>query len=180
MDHYNLSRRRLLLGGAAVMAANRAWTQPTNSPLIAGQVLERIKAHVGVPWREQTVDRLIAGGLGTPVRGIATTMMATLDVLQRAAAAGKNMVITHESTFFSHQDTTDQLTNDPTYQYKLDFCRQHDLVLFHFHDHWHAHQPDGIAMGMARELGWEKKADPNNIRLFSFPSPTPLAPFAKD
>jgi putative NIF3 family GTP cyclohydrolase 1 type 2 len=162
------------------MAANRAWTQQTNSLLTVGQVLERIKAHVGVPWREQTVDRLIAGGLNTPVKGIATTMMATLDVLQRAAAAGKNMVITHESTFSSHQDTTEQLTNDPTYQYKLDFCRQHDLVLFHFHDHWHAHQPDGIAMGMARELGWEKKADPNNIRLFSFPSPTPLAPFAKD
>jgi putative NIF3 family GTP cyclohydrolase 1 type 2 len=162
------------------MAANRAWTQPRNSLLIAGQVLERIKAHVGVPWREQTVDRLIAGGLDTPVKGIATTMMATLDVLQRAAAAGKNMVITHESTFFSHQDSTEQLTNDATYQYKLDFCRQHDIVSFHFHDHWHAHQPDGIAVGMARELGWEKNADPNNIRLFSFPSPTPLAPFAKD
>jgi putative NIF3 family GTP cyclohydrolase 1 type 2 len=179
MNHHDVSRRSLLLGGAGLAAANPAWAQQTNILLTAGQVLERIKAHVGVPWREQTVDRLIAGGLDTPVRGIATTMMATLDVLQRAAAAGKNMVITHESTFFSHQDTTDQLTNDPTYQYKLDFCRQRNLVSFHFHDHWHAHQPDGIALGMAQELGWEKNADPNNIRLFSFPSPTPLAQFVK-
>jgi hypothetical protein len=33
-------------------------------------------------------------GAEARVRGIATTMMATLDVLQRAAAAGKNVVIT--------------------------------------------------------------------------------------
>ena len=39
------------------------------------------------------------------MQGIATTMMATLDVMKRAAAAGKNMVITHEPTFYSHQDT---------------------------------------------------------------------------
>src|SRR3954452_5056208 len=142
MDHHNLSRLRLLLGGAAVMAANRAWTQPTNSLLTVGQVLERIKAHVGVPWREQTVDRLIAGGLNTPVNGIATTMMATLDVLQRAAAAGKNMVITHESTFFSHQDTVDQLKEDPVYRFKTEFIREHNMVSFHFHDHWHRRNPD--------------------------------------
>jgi hypothetical protein len=47
--------------------------------------------------------------------------MATLDVVKRANAAGKNMVITHESTFFSHQDSTQAFANDPTYALKRDF-----------------------------------------------------------
>ena|SRR5438309_6936839 len=135
MDHQNISRRNLFVGGAGLATTALSSTQEMRAPITAGQVIERIKANVGVPWREKTVDNIIAGAPDTPVKGIATSMMATLDVIQRAAAAGKNMVITHESTFFSHQDTTDQLTNDPTYQYKLDFCRRHGIVSFHFHDH---------------------------------------------
>jgi putative NIF3 family GTP cyclohydrolase 1 type 2 len=96
-------------------------------------------------------------------------MMATLDVVQRAAAAGRNMVITHEPTFYSHLDTTDTLARDPAYQFKDAFLREHDMVVFRFHDHWHARRPDGIAFGMARELGWEKNADPANLREFTFP-----------
>jgi len=38
------------------------------------------------------------------VTGIAVTMMATLDVLQRAAANGQNLIITHEPTFYDHLD----------------------------------------------------------------------------
>src|SRR5262249_41654144 len=130
-------------------------------------------------WREQTVDRIIAGEADTPVKGIATTMMATLDVIQRAAAGGRNMVITHEPTFYSHEDTVDRLKEDFTYQFKSDFIRKNRVVVFRFHDHWHAHRPDGIATGMARELGWEKNADAQNPRLFAFPTMA-LARLAKE
>ena len=177
MDHHPVSRRSFVLGGVG-LAASIAAAQAAKAELTAGQVIERIKSNVGIPWREKTVDGIIAGSADTPVHGIATTMMATLDVMQRAAAAGKNMVITHEPTFYSHQDTVDELKNDPTYLYKLDFIRKNNMVSFHFHDHWHGHHPDGIATGMARELGWEKNADPQNPRLFSFPA-QPLAHFAK-
>jgi len=40
--------------------------------------------------------------------------------------------------------------------------------VFRFHDHWHAHRPDGIATGMIQALGWEKNADPQNPRQFLF------------
>ena len=83
-------------------------------------------------------------------------MMATLDVVERAAAAGKNLIITHETPFYLHQDHTEDIKDDPTLQYKLDFLRKHNMAIFHFHDHWHARQPDGIAYGMMRQLGWEK------------------------
>jgi putative NIF3 family GTP cyclohydrolase 1 type 2 len=174
MDSRTLSRRLLLTGPLVTAAASQA-----AAVLTAGQVIDRIKANVGVPWRPQTVDNIIAGSAETPVTGIATTMMATLDVLQRASAAGRNLVITHESTFFSHQDTVDALKRDETYLYKLDFINSKGMVVFHFHDHWHARRPDGINAGMARELGWEKHADSENPRLYTFPS-MPLARFAQD
>ena len=53
------------------------------------------------------------------------------------------------------------------------------MVSFHFHDHWHGHRPDGVAVGMARELGWEKYMDAQNPRLFSLPQ-TSLARLAKE
>jgi putative NIF3 family GTP cyclohydrolase 1 type 2 len=142
-------------------------------------VIDRIKANVGIPWRAQTVDNLIVGSPDIPVKGIATTMMATLDVVQRAAAAGKNMIITHEPTFYSHQDLTDQLLQDSTYKFKSEFLAKNQMAVFHFHDHWHGHRPDGIATGMVRELGWEKNQDPQDFRKFTFPA-TPLSRFARD
>ena len=176
---HNLSRRSLATAGAGLLIAGSLGAQNTATPLTAGEVIARIKKNVGIPWMEQTVDNLIAGSADTPVKGIATTMMATLDVMQRAAAAGRNMVITHEPTFYSHQDTLDQLKNDPTYLYKTEFIRKNNMVSFHFHDHWHRRSPDGIAFGMARELGWDKYVDANNPRLFTMPQ-IPLAKLAKD
>jgi putative NIF3 family GTP cyclohydrolase 1 type 2 len=160
-----MSRRSFLVSTAG-LAAVRLHGQ---EPLTAGTVIQRIKERVGVPWRTETVDRIIAGVAATPVRGIATTMMATFDVVKRAAAAGRNLVITHEPTFYSHQDTTDALKQDATYQAKDSFLREHDMVVFRFHDHWHAMRPDGIATGMARDLGWDRMADPSNPRQFVFP-----------
>jgi putative NIF3 family GTP cyclohydrolase 1 type 2 len=166
-----ISRRSLLFAGAGLALGSAS---PT-----AGQIIERIKEHVGVPWRAETVDRIVAGDAEVPVKGIATTMMATLDVLQRAAAAGKNMVITHEPTFWLHQDTTAGLEKDSTYQFKDEFIRKNNMIVFRFHDHWHAHKPDGIATGMMRELGWEKYVDPQNVRRFTFPE-GPLSRIASE
>ena len=138
--------------------------------LTATDVVERIKENVGVDWAERTVDRIVAGRPEAPVKGIATTMMATLDVIQRAAKAGHNLVVSHEPTFYSHQDTVDDLKDDPTYQFKADFIRSNDVVVFHFHDHWHRRRPDGIAFGMARELGWDKYVDAEDQRFFRLPA----------
>jgi putative NIF3 family GTP cyclohydrolase 1 type 2 len=167
-----LSRRSFLVAAGSMAATHLPLvdrvTQAAQPSLTAADIIQRIKEHVGVPWRTQTVDNVIAGNASTRVKGVATTMMATLDVIQRSAAAGKNLVITHEPTFFSHQDTTDTLKDDPAYRFKDAFIRDHDIVVFRFHDHWHARRPDGIATGMMKELGWEKNADPENPRQFTF------------
>ena len=169
-----LSRRSFLASGATIAAVGPLTAARSSSALTVGYVLDRIKANVGMPWMTQTVDNVIAGSLDTPVNGIATTMMATLDVLQRSAKAGRNMVLTHESTYFSHQDKTDELTNDPTFRFKRDFCKEHGVAVFHFHDHWHRRKPDGIAVGMARETGWDSHLVPGTEREFAFENRTVL------
>src|ERR1700740_1456749 len=85
-------------------AASREGGAARNPPLTAAQIIDRIKANVGVPWMAQTVDTFKAGDPPTPIPGVTPTMMATFDVLQRAAAANRNLIITHEPTFYGHQD----------------------------------------------------------------------------
>ncbi len=125
------------------------------SGLTAGEVVGRIQKAVAVPWQEKTVDTLKSGTVETPVTGIVTTFMATLEVLQKAVAEGKNMIITHEPTFYLHDDSTEATANDPTVIAKKALIEKHNLVIFRFHDHWHRRQPDGIRVGMMKALGWE-------------------------
>src|SRR5580693_288534 len=85
----------LALSGSALGQAPSA----ASGQLTAGEVIARIKANVGVPWFPKTVDNLLTGSPETPVKGIATTMMATLDVVERCAAKGLNMIVSHETPF---------------------------------------------------------------------------------
>jgi len=154
------------------LTASAAWSQ---NRLTAREVVARIQQHVGVAWRSDTVDTFKAGDPDTPVTGIAVTMMATLDVLQRAAASGNNLIITHEPTFFDHMDVSDQLPlkdNDPVLVAKKEFIASHHLVIWRFHDHWHLRAPDGIEAGMVNALGWQKFEDPQNQHLFTMPEIT--------
>jgi len=102
------------------------------------------------------------------VKGIATTMMATLEVIQRAVAAGKNMIVTHEPTFWSHWIRRRSWRGDRTYEFKRRFIAEHDVAVLRFQDHWHRMKPDGINAGMTRELGWEKNAVSEGSREFVF------------
>lgn len=172
MSAHDPSRRTFLMASVGIAAAAAGRPAVGAAELTAGQVIERIKANVGVPWRAETVDKIVAGAAETPVRGIATTMMATLESVRRAVGGGANLIITHEPTFYSHLDTTEELRADPTYQVKRDYLDKNQVVVFRFHDHWHARRPDGIAVGMARELGWEGSADSAEARSFTFAGTT--------
>ncbi len=146
-----LTRRSAITAALALTAA------PTKAAasLTAKQVLDRMHGQIGTTWVERGVDRIIAGDADTPVTGIATTMMATFDALKAAVAAKCNLIITHEPTFWSHPDTVTQLQDDPLYKTKLAYMKAHNLVSFHFHDHWHGKKPvDGIHQGMADRMGW--------------------------
>jgi len=142
--------------------------------LTARQVLERIKSNIGVPWMDQTVDRFKDGDPDTRVTGIAVTMMATLDVLERAAAQGSNFVITHEPTFFGHLDELAPLekAHDSVTALKRAFIREHHLVVLRMHDHWHDRHPDGVQTGMTRALGWQRFQRAEDEHLYTLPETT--------
>jgi putative NIF3 family GTP cyclohydrolase 1 type 2 len=144
-------------------------------PLTAREVVQRIQEHVGVPWQKETVDTFKAGDPDAKVTGIAVTMMATFDVLQRAAASRANLIITHEPTFYNHLDVFTEIPqkeSDPVLTEKLAFIKQHHLVVWRFHDHWHKHAPDGIEAGMTHALGWEAFQDKQNQYFFTIPETT--------
>jgi putative NIF3 family GTP cyclohydrolase 1 type 2 len=148
--------------------------------MTASEVVERIRKNLGVPWNEQSYrDTFKAGKPETEVKGIATTFMATLDLLQRAHAAGMNMVVTHEPTFWSDTDAVKDLTGDPIYQFKVDFCEKNNIVVWRFHDHWHARKPDGQFVGLGRALGWEGHEIAPNQHRYKLP-PTTLGALAAD
>jgi putative NIF3 family GTP cyclohydrolase 1 type 2 len=170
----------IVVAAVGSVASSSAWAQ--SKPITARDVVARIQAHVEIPWMPETVDKFVAGNPDTKVNGIAVTMMSTLDVLQRAAAAGQNLIITHEPTFYNHLEKTDDLEqkeNDPVLAAKRAFIREHNLVVWRFHDHWHRMKRDGIEQGMAHALGWEKFQDASNQYLFAIPD-TDLEHLAAD
>lgn len=73
-------------------------------PVTAQDIVDRIKANIGVEWRDDGVDAFKAGDPSTVVTGVVTTSMATLDVLQKAVQAGANLIITASPTFYSRAD----------------------------------------------------------------------------
>ena len=60
MNNDNTSRRNLLLMSSAIALPRLASAQEKSPPLTAEQVIDRIKENIGVSWREQTVDKIIA------------------------------------------------------------------------------------------------------------------------
>ncbi len=140
--------------------------------LTARQAIERIQKNVGVPWREETVDKFKAGNPDTQLKGIATTFMATMDVLQRAAASGHNLVISHEPTFYNHLDKTGEFEKDPVYETKRAFIEKNNLVVWRFHDFLHARNPDSVTEGVTAALGWAKYRKAGELPLFVVPETT--------
>lgn len=152
----------LVVGAAATAFARRP-------PLTAGTVVERIKANLGVPWRGGPTDTFKAGGPETAVTGIVTTVMSTYDVIKRAVAGGRNLVITHEPTFWTGNDDVSSFGGDPLYQEKLKFIRDRGVAIWRFHDHLHARQPDMTTVGLAEAVGWGGRQSKDDPRVYVLP-----------
>ena len=150
-----------------------AGTTAQERRITAREVVAEIQKQVGVEWKKETVDTFKAGNPDAAVTGIAVTMMATMDVLERASAKGLNFVITHEPTFYAHLDTPEGMPeSDPVWAEKRAFIEKHGMVVWRFHDHWHMRKPDGIEAGMVHALGWEKFQNTENQYLFVLPETT--------
>ena len=122
------------------------------------EIVDRIIKKTGVKPLppEKTCDKLMAGSYEQEVKKIAVTFMATVDVIKKAIAMGVELIITHEPTWFTGEDNTDWLDNDPVYLKKKELIDQADIAIWRFHDHMHMDPVDGIMRGFDKEIGWHK------------------------
>lgn len=150
-----------------------------NPPKTPADIVALIKKQVTCPWSDKTVDTFKAGDPQTSLKGIATCMFADMKTLKKAVAQNCNFIITHEPVFYNHLDNTESFQNDPVFQEKLDYIKKHNLVIFRFHDHIHATEPDGISTGMIDKMGLKKYAVNGSLTFFEIPEKT-LAGFAEE
>ena len=149
--------------------------------ITAQEVVNRIRQKIGVEWKSETVDTFKGGDPATPVRGIVTTSMATMDVLKQSVKAGANLVITGEPTFFAKADAATPPAGrrggppappDPVFTAKNEFIRSNGLVIWRFSDHWRLRKPDPMAVGFAEALGWSKLTVASDPALVTIPTVT--------
>ena len=141
--------------------------------ITAAEAIQRIQQHYPAA-PPNTVDTIKAGEPSTPVTGIATTFLDTMDVLREANRRGANLVITHEPTFYNHLDDTSFFADDSVYREKLAFIQQNHMVVFRLHDAIHLTSPDHIATGFIQELGWQNYMVGDNPSLVTIPKTTLL------
>ena len=142
--------------------------------MTAREVVELIKQNLGVPWNERTYrDTFKSGDPDSQVKGIATTVIVTFEMLKRANEAGLNMVIAHEDTFWNDRDDTKDLTSNPIYLKKTDFINKNGMIIWRMHDHMHMMRPDFTIVGSLRSVGI--KGGENAVmrpRIFTIPETT--------
>jgi putative NIF3 family GTP cyclohydrolase 1 type 2 len=148
--------------------------EKTASPTIQDVINALLADIPGAPF-PNTVDTIKSGDPRQPVKGIVTTMFPTDAIIEKTIGLGANFIIAHEPTFYNHTDETNWLGDDPVLQFKKNLLDKHGIVIWRFHDGIHAHNPDGIRMGVLQALGWDSYYDPSAPPLTTLPAPLPLA-----
>jgi putative NIF3 family GTP cyclohydrolase 1 type 2 len=146
--------------------------QTASAPLTAAEAIKRIIAATGATPPPNTVDTIKGGDPNTIVTGIATTFLDTYQVLEKAVADNKNLIVTPEPTFDNHPVDMTVLGDDPVQAQKLAYIKEHHLVVWRFHDTWHMRHPDGILEGVIDEFGWKPYQSATDPHLFTIPRTT--------
>jgi putative NIF3 family GTP cyclohydrolase 1 type 2 len=179
MHHTHISRRRFALmagtTGIAPLSVSGA------EPLTAEAVVRRIQAELGGDWPATGSDGFKAGDLSTIVRSIATTAMATLDVLKEAVKANANLIVTYEPTFYGRADGRAPAAgrgpigfgaDDPVIKAKREWIETNGLVVFRLRDHWQARKENDMVTALAAALGWSSRRVKSDDALYDIPAAT--------
>lgn len=178
-----LERRKFLkLGSASILGAGltvnlvscstkAAVVQAPKKGITIQEAIDIIMAQIpafkkGLP----TVDTIKIGDGTQEIKGIVTTFMATIEVIEKTIELGANFIITHEPTFYNHLDETDWLQDDKVYQNKKQLLEKNNIVVWRFHDFWHLYRPDGILTGFLQKLEWTDYLNPDLENTVAIPA----------
>jgi len=168
------------MGGLAAPLLTRPAS--ARAPVTAAELLDRIKAGIGVEWKAETVDSVKAGDPATTVTGVVTTVMATMAVLQQAVKLGANTILSCEPAFYARSDARTppprgEAAPDPVYAAKNAFIDTHNLVIVRLSEHWGRRQPNPFMTGLGASLGWANRQVAGHAARYELP-PTPLKALA--
>jgi putative NIF3 family GTP cyclohydrolase 1 type 2 len=159
-------------------------------PITAEAVVRRIQTELGGEWPATGPDGFKVGDPSSVVKGIATTAMATLDVLKQAVKWNANLVLTYEPTFYSRADGRAPVAptpgrgpvgfgaDDPVLKAKREFIEKNGLVVFRLRDHWQARKENEMVAGFADALGWSSHRVKNDDALYDISPATAEATVA--
>lgn len=176
-----LSRREFAALAAAAAASPFAGAREVSAAaaITAEQLIERIKENIGIEWKPDSVDTVKAGDPATVVRGVVTTSMATMAVLQQAVKAGANVIISAQPTFFARADVPTPPAGrgeanqppvpDKVFAAKSSFINSNKLVIFRLSEHWRQRRPDPLTQGLAAALRWAKYQAGDDPQRFDVP-----------
>jgi putative NIF3 family GTP cyclohydrolase 1 type 2 len=151
--------------------------------ITAQQITDRIQQKLGSGWKDSSVDTFLAGNRDSEVKGVVTTFAPSLDVLRKAVASGKNMIVSRESPYWARAAGQARpgtgangggaangggrgrgqpsMDGDPVYRMKRDYIASNNLIVYRFFDNWNARPQDPQLQGLAKALGWEKFYKPS-------------------
>src|SRR3984893_17152535 len=179
MPYIHISRRRFArLAGTSAVAP---FVGIGAEPLTAEALIGRIQAQLGGDWPATGPDGLKAGDRTTVVRGIATTAMASLDVLKEAVKANANLIVTYEPTFYGRADGRAPAAgggpigfgaDDPVIKAKREWIETNGLVVFRLRDHWQARKENDMVTALAAALGWSSRRVKSDDARYDIPAAT--------
>lgn len=151
---------------------------PIHEKLTGRQLVSRVIQCTGLEPDADTVDRFKAGDPDQVVTGVATTFIASMDILEQAVERGLNFILTHEPTFYTHRDELAGLETDAVVQAKLRYIEEHKLMVWRFHDLPHRIRPDMIVRGLLESMNWPEATWKNHAFPFTTVPPLPLKELA--
>jgi len=184
MNSPQVSRRRFAWVAGSLAAGCAPLSGAAES---AHDLVTQIRERLGGDWPETGLDGFKAGDPATAVRGIATTAIATMDVLRQASKAGLNLIISHEPTFYGVRDGASPpplpaggrgrgpagiAPDDPVFKAKKEFIEKNNLVIFRLHDHWQARNENDLMTGLADSLGWTGRRVTGEERMYQIATAT--------
>ena len=112
---------------------------------------ELMTALIGAENAEKpTVDTCKHGDPDRVLKKVGVCLTATPDVLKRCKEWGADLLITHECTYYEHQDIP---RDDPITKRKQELVEKSDFTLWRFHDFiHHGIGNDGIHEGLIHKL----------------------------
>lgn len=103
-------------------------------------------------------DEYKSNGQEDECTGVVSALVPTMEVIEKTAALGCNLLVVHEPLYYQTPDfpTWKGSFENTVQKEKEDYIKAHGITIWRDHDHMHFHKPDAIFKGVIHYLGWEK------------------------